>query len=512
MPEILCAFDLGTNGVKAGLFTPNGHSVAETYREYGVRYPQPQWVEQSIQAMWQAQCEASQALLAEFGIHPQSIAAVGISSQRATFAPLDKNGNPLGAFIGWQDKRSIVQCEEMATTVGARRYYEISGLPLEPTAAVSKILWIKENDPRLFERTATFGAAQNVHLTQLGVENPPCDLADAGYLGLLDIDNLNWSQELLNDLGIPGDKLPPLAYSGQRIGAVSAQAALATGLAAGTPVVLAGGDLQCAGLGMGIVQPGTISLGIGSGGGVLIYLERPMRHPEMALNCQPHVVPGAWELEGICLASGASYKWYRDVLSQHEKETAARRGDDPYELLNAAAAEVRPGAGGLLFMPALAGAGAPNWNPHARGVLLGLSLSTDKQAINRAVLEGICLEIRWMLASAREMGTRIEEVRIWGGAARSPLWNQIAADVYGVSAVTMTIREAGLAGAAICAGVGAGLFRDMYEGVDNFARVEQRFEPNPALQARYNEMFDLYQTTYRALVASGVFKRLGALQ
>lgn len=512
MPEFLCAFDLGTNGVKAGLFAPDGHLVAKSYREYGVSYPQPQWVEQSIEEMWQALCEASLALLAESGVQPQEIAAVGISSQRATFVPLDNKGNPLGAFIGWQDKRSIAQCEWMAENVGARRYYEISGLPLEPTAAVSKILWIKENDPHLFERTAIFGSAQNVHLHQMGIENPPCDLAGAGYLGLLDVDSLNWSQELLTQLGIPVEKLPRLAPSGECVGVVSSSAAQVTGLPTGIPVILAGGDLQCAGLGMGIVESGTVSLGIGSGGGVLIHLDDPLRHPEIALNCQPHVVPGAWEMEGICLASGASYKWYRDVLGQMEKESAARQGVDPYDLMNAAAATASPGAGGLLFMPALAGAGAPNWNPRARGCFLGLSLSTEKKDINRAVLEGICLEIRWMLTAANDLDLQIEEVRIWGGAARSPLWNQIASNVYGVPAVKMTIREAGLAGAAICAGVGVGLFGDMYEGVSNFVHVEQRYEPNPVLQAHYDEMFDLYKTTYRVLAAAGVFERLGALQ
>jgi xylulokinase len=511
MPAYLCAFDLGTTGVKAGILTPTGELVAYAYREYPVAYPGPRCVEQSIEAMWAAQCEASRQALDRCNIDPHEIAAVGISSQRATFVPVDRDENPLMRFIGWQDRRSLSQCAEMERRVGAERYYSIAGLPIEPTAAVSKILWLKENEPRIFERADKFASTQNVHLHQLGVSNAPCDLPDAAYLGLLDVDRLEWSGELLAVLGIPAEKLPALAASGTQVGEVSRIAAEATGLAPGTPLVLAGGDLQTAGLGMGISEPGYVSVGIGTGGGVLIYLEKPLRHPERALNCLPHAVAGAWEMEGICLASGAAYKWYRDTAGQLEKATATALGLDAYDLLNLEAAQATPGGGGVLVMPALAGSGAPNWYPGARGVILGLSLSSDKKQLGRALLEGICLEIRWMLEAAQMLGTAIAEVRIWGGAAKSDLWNQIAADVYGVQAARTEIPEAGLVGAAICAGVGVGIFSNAHEGARQMVRVEKRYVPDPKLRARYNELFDLYKLVYKLLKDGGVFERLQAL-
>lgn len=511
MPLLLCAFDLGTNGIKAGLFTPEGRMLGQSYQEYGIECPKSGWAEQSIERMWQAQCNATQALLASTGVNPKEIAAIGVSSQRATFAPLDAAGQPLSSFIGWQDHRSIQECEWMGRRLGARRYYEIAGLPLEPTAAVSKILWLKNHYPKLYERTTTFGSTQNVHLTQLGAENPPCDLADAGYMGLLDVDRLEWSQELLDALELSGEKLPKLAPSGTVVGALSAPAAEATGLAKGTPLVLAGGDLQVAGLGMGVVVPGTVSLGIGSGGGVLIYLERPLRHPGMGLNCQPHAVPGAWEMEGICLASGASYKWFRDVLGEPERQLAAQQGSDTYDVLNELAARSEIGAGGLLFLPALAGSGAPNWYPQARGMILGLTLATDRSALVRSLLEGICLEIRGMLEAAGYMGTPIDEVRIWGGAAKAPFWNQIAADVYGIPAIRTAISEAGLAGAAICAGAGVGVYQNVHQGVAGMIRIEERYEPDPAHHRIYNELYEIYTSAYRALKESGVFAQLSGL-
>ncbi len=511
MPDYLYAFDVGTTGVKAGVLTPDGQLIGTSYREYTVQYPGPQWVEQSIDAMWKAQCEASRELIGRFNIDPRDIAAIGISSQRATFVPLDKNEIPLTKFIGWQDKRSIAQCDQITRIVGAEHYYEIAGLPIEPTAAVSKILWLKEHAPKIFEQTQTFASTQNVHLRQLGVRNAPCDLPNAAYLGLLDVDNLAWSVELLDLLGIPIEKMPALVSSSQLVGEVSAQAAEQLGLAAGTPLVTAGGDLQCAGLGMGVAEPGYVSVGIGTGGGVLIYSEKPLRHPDMALNCLPHTIPGTWEMEGICLASGAAYKWYRDVLGQLEKEAAAGMDMDAYDFLNAEAARAEPGSGGIIVMPSLAGAGAPNWYPKARGIILGLTLTTDKKALTRAMLEGICLEIRWMLESAQRLGTKIEEVRIWGGAAKSNLWNQIAADVYGVPAAKTTIPEAGLVGAAICAGVGVGIYKNAQEGAHSIVRIERRYEPNLLLRDRYDEMFAIYKSVYRALFNEKVFERLAAL-
>jgi xylulokinase len=450
-------------------------------------------------------------LIHRLGISPGEIAAVGISSQRATFVPLDKDETPLTNFIGWQDKRSIDQCAEMIEKVGSERYYQIAGIPIEPTAAVSKILWLKEQAPEIFENTHTFASTQNVHLRQLGVRNSPCDLPDAAYLGLLDVDQMTWSTELLELLEIPQEKMPTLAPSGQLVGEISSQAAEATGLAAGTPLVTAGGDLQCAGLGLGVVEPGSVSVGIGTGGGVLIYLDQPLRHPDQGLNCLPHAVPGAWEMEGICLSSGAAYKWYRDVLSEAEKLAAQEQDIDPYEILNQQAAQADPGSNGLLVMPSFIGAGAPNWYPKARGMIFGLTLATDKKNLTRAMLEGICLEIRWMLEAAQKLGTKIEEIRIWGGAAKSPVWNQIAADVYGLPAIKTSIHDAGLAGAAICAGLGVGIYTSPKEAAHSIAQIERIYEPNPALKARYDEMFDIYKTIYQALNQAGVYERMAAL-
>jgi xylulokinase len=511
MTDYICAFDIGTTGVKAGILTPDGKVVGTAYREYGIQISGPQWVEQSVDEMWQAQGEACKQLLKDTAIDPKQIVAIGISCQRATFVPVDKDQKPLMNFIGWQDQRSIEQCDRMKKQIGLERYYKIAGLPLDPIAAISKIVWLKDNRPDIFEKAHLFASTQNVHLTQLGVENAPCDLPDAAYLGLLDVDNLAWSVELLDTLGIPAEKMPRLVPSGTQVGTVSKAAAEATGLAEGTPIVTAGGDLQNAGLGMGVAEPGYVSVGIGTGGGVLICTDRPLRHPDIALNCLPHAVAGTWEMEGIALASGGAYKWVRDTLGESECLRAAEEGVDPYELLNAQAGEAPAGSNGLLMMPMLLGAGSPNWDPQARGVILGLKASTSKCDIVRAVMEGICLELRWIIESAERLGTAIEEVRIWGGAAKSPLWNQIAANVYGVPAARTEVPDAGLIGASICAGVGVGMFADARDGARRMVRIAERYEPDPAASAKYTEMFGIYKDAYKALRDADVFERIAAV-
>ena len=511
MPEYLCSFDVGTTGVKAGILAPDGKLLGTAYQEYGILYPGPYMVEQSVEEMWQAQCQTSKKLLKTTGVNPADIAGVSISCQRATYVPLDKDLKPLTNFIGWQDQRSIDQCERMKKSLGLERYYRIAGLPLDPIAAVSKIVWLKETCPEIFDATHMFASTQNVHLHQLGVENPPCDLPDAAYMGLLDVDHLRWSEELLSELGIPAEKMPALVPSGQKVGEVSRAAAEATGLKAGTPIVTAGGDLQCSGLGVGVSEPGFVSVGIGTGGGILICVKEPLRHPEISLNCLPHAVSGSWEMEGIALASGGAYKWFRDTLGQLEQNAAAMVGIDPYEILNAEAAASPAGANGLIMMPTLLGAGSPNWYPKARGVMLGLTASTTKKDLIRAMLEGVCLEIRWIIEAAEKLGTAIAEVHIWGGAAKSRFWNQIAADVYGVPAARTRVSDAGVVGAAICAGVGVGLFKNAQEGARAMVGIAERYEPNAQASARYKEMFEIYKAAYKALVDAQVFERMSRL-
>lgn len=504
MPEYLFVFDIGTTGVKAAILTTGGELVGSEYLEYGVLQPQTGWVEQSVHALWQSQCLVSQKLVLNTGIALNKILAVAVSSQRATFVPIDRDEEPLMNYIGWQDQRGIRQTEKIKELIGEQRYYQISGLMVDTTAAVSKILWLKEHQPEIYHKTRYFASTQNVHLRQLGIRDAPCDLPNAAYLGLLDVDRLDWNQELLDALEIRSEKLPRLVPSGRLVGELSKEGAQSLGLLPGIPVVTAGGDLQVAGVGLGITKAGRASVGIGTGGGILTYLDSPVRHSGMGLNCLPHAAAGAWEMEGICLASGASYKWLRDTVFNKGR----RSNDEIYDEMGNAASLVPPGAGGILVMPSLAGSGAPNWYPYSKGVILGISLDTDKGALARGFLEGICLEIRWMLEAITSSNIQLDELHIWGGGARSKIWNQIAVDIYGLPAIRMEVDDAGLVGAAICAGVGIGLFKDVQEGAAAMVHPLERYDPNPELHEFYTSRFELFKQTFNALKESGIYKNL----
>ena len=350
-----------------------------------------------------------------------------------------------------------------------------------------------------------------MHLHQLGVRNAPCDLPNGSYMGLLDVDRFVWSEELLQKLGIPTEKMPALVPSCTAVGRVSREAAEATGLAEGTPLVTAGGDFQVGGLGVGLTAPGLVSLGIGTGAGISFLLDRPLRHPEIGMGCLAHAVPGTWEMEGICLASGGAHRWYRDILGQSEKEAAARLGVDAYDILSLQAGQSPVGAHGVFFMPSLAGTGTPFWLPTARGAFIGLSLATDKNDISRAVMEGICFELRNAFESAEQIGTLITEVRLWGGAAKSSFWMQMAADIFGVPIVKTAVADTGLIGAAICAATGVGIFESARQGASAMVRPVERYDPDRKNHERYNEMFGLYKDTYQALCAAGIYARMSGL-
>jgi xylulokinase len=511
MPGYFLAFDVGTSGVKAGIVTQDGHLLATASREYPSIYPAPQWVEQSIDKMWQAQCEVSQELIARSSLNPKEIAAIGISCQRATFVPVDRDEKPLTNFIGWQDKRSVKQCEMMREIIGDEQYYQIAGLPIEPTAAVSKIMWLKDNQPDIFDRTYKFYSTQNVHLHQLGVENAPCDLPDASYIGLLDVKGLGWSRQLLNLLEIPAEKMPAVVPSCCQVGQVSKAAAQATGLPEGIPLVTAGGDLQVGGLGLGVAEPGVVSLAMGTGAGVMFCLNTPLFDSNRAMACLAHCVPGTWEMEGICLASGGAHKWFRDILAVSEKDAAARFGVNAFDILNLEAADVPPGSNGLIIMPCFAGAGSPFWYPKARGVIMGITLGTDKKTLARAMMEGITLELSNIFEAARKAGAEVNEVRVFGGASKSRVWNQISADVYGVPVYTAKVQDTGLIGASICAGIGIGLFADAREGARAMVRLSECYEPNPKTHCRYQEIASIYRDTFNTLKDAGIFERICAL-
>lgn len=507
----LCGIDIGTTGVKVMIFDLQGNPISSAYREYGCTFPYPGWVEQDGEFLWQETCQATREAIAKSGVSPKDIAAVGLSTQRCTLVPVDKNGDALRPSISWQDRRTVKECDFIRSAVGEERYYQVTGLPIDPTWSVSKIMWIRDNQPEIYERAHKFVLDQERILHKLGAETFPEDWSNGSLQGLMDIESFQWSDELITKLGIDRDKLPELVPSAKMVGRVSKKAAELSGFAEGMPIVTGGGDQQCAGIGAGVIKPGFVEVTIGTAGVTLAFLDKPLRDPTRRLPCSAHAYPGKWECEGLQLAAGSAYKWYRNALAILEVKVANQVGVDPYNIINEQASALPPGSNGVICLPYFAGSGAPNWDPFARGTLLGLTLAHERAAIARAIMEGVSLETREILEAMEALGLELKEVRLTGGATKSPLWNQIQADIYGKPCAKLAVDEATTLGAAILGGVGAGVFNSLEEAVGEMVRVVETREPNPEAHRRYNELYAIYKDAYQALAAAKVYERLAKL-
>jgi xylulokinase len=506
----VAAIDLGTTGVKAGIFDATGRLLALAQREQALLFPAPGRVEQSPRRTWELQCASVREAVRTSGVRRDAVVAVALSVQRGTVIALDRRGQPIGNYIVWMDRRGLGHLEQVRACVGADRYYDTAGHPLVPYTGLSKLLWLRSEAPRAFDRCRVVAPPQTLHLRWLGADDFVCDPSAGTFFFPFDIARATWSDALIDLLGFPREKLPTVVPSTTVVGRISAAAADACGLSRATRIVAGGGDGQCAAVGSGVTRPGRVMINIGTAAGVQTFLPAPRLDPRRILNCGAHVIPGAWEMEGHTQASGAVLRWVRDLLRPNGAGRADSRGWG-YQQLTAAAAAAPPGARGLLLLPTFNGASAPLDRPGARGALLGLTLAHTRADLVRAALEGITLELRWMLEAMRETGVPLREVRVVGGGARSAVWNQIHADVLGIPIEVLDIPDAAVAGAAVCAAVAAGVFGDFQRAADAFARPGGRHEPVAGHAGTYDRLYATYRRAFAALDREGVFADLGTL-
>jgi xylulokinase len=511
MAKYISGIDEGTQGVKAAIFDLNGKVMGISYHEYPAVYMQGGWAEQDGELVWRETCAAVRDAIAQSGVDPKDIASVGLSTHRCTTAMVDEKGDCVRRSILWNDRRTTKQCDDISAIVGADRYYDITGLPMDPTWAVSKIMWVRENEPEVFEKTYKFTQEQERFLVKLGADDFYEDHATASLQGLMDIETFEWSDELIDKLGLPKEKLPKLISSAKQVGVVSRKAAEETGFAEGMPIVTGAGDQQCAAIGAGVVKPNTVEITLGSAGVTIAFQDAPHRDAERKLPCSAHAVPGKWISEGLQMAAAMSYKWYRNGFANMEAKAAQDLGVDPYDIINLQIDKVPPGSHGVICLPFFSGAGAPNWDAFARGTFIGLSLAHDKNVMARSILEGVVFEAREILERMENLGMKFEEVIITGGSTKSPLWNQMQADIYGKPCRKLLNEQGSCLGGAILGAVGAGVFPSLTEAVDNLVNYGETYIPNDANRKMYDKTFDIYKRTYQALNASNVYKDLAEL-
>lgn len=500
MSEILVGVDVGTTGARCMLFDPQGNRISGHYCEYGAEYPKPGWVEQDASLLIERTMEACQAAVAASDAHPSDVAAIGFSTQRSVTCPVDAQGNAVRPTISWQDARTGAEVEDMKALIDPALYYELSGLPMGATWLITKLLWMRKHEPEQYARTSRFIQNQDLVLKAFGASGFHTDLCDMAFYGVWDIKNVGWNARLLDLFGVSANLFGSPTQPGTRVGEIPPAVAEKTGFAAGTPICVGAGDQNCSVVGMGAIEPGMGTVTLGTAGLAILCTNRPV--PGFGgMMVTNHAVQGRWEVEGLSNAAASSYRWFRDTL-----------GVGDYEHLNDLAARAVPGSKGLLFLPYLATAATPHWNADARAAFIGLSLAHGKEELTRSVMEGVAFEIRDMIQQWRDRDMGLNVLRIGGGATRSPLWNQIQSDVYGLPVQTVKETESTVLGAAILAGVGAGVFNTIEEGVESMVTVAGDIEPNPATHERYEEAYQAFVRAYQGLDSSGTFAALARIQ
>jgi xylulokinase len=502
--KVLLGVDIGTSGSKALLVDPDGNVLASATGDYPMFTPRPLWAEQNPQDWWAGTVQAIRQALQSAGVKPEQVAGVGLTGQMHGLVLLDNKGEVLRPCIMWNDQRTGAQCEAITQKIGSRRLLQLIANPVLPGFTAPKIVWVREHEPDVYGRIAHVLLPKD-YIRYMLTGAFATEVSDASGTALLNVEGRRWSEEMLAALDIPAEWLPECQESPVPTAAISSQAAGETGLRADTPVVGGGGDQAAQAVGSGIIEQGTISVTLGTSGVVFAATDRFLLEPEGRLHAFCHAVPGQWHLMGVMLSAAGSLRWYRDVLGQAEMAKANANGSDVYDVLCQQAASAPAGSEGLIFLPYLSGERTPYPDPDARGVFFGLTLRHGKEHMVRAVLEGVTYGLRDSLELMRNMGVEIKQVRASGGGAKSLLWRQILADVFNSEIVLTNVTEGAAFGAAVLAGVGAGVYGDVREACGRTIRVTDSVVPGANVSI-YDAYYPIYRELYPALAPH--FKRV----
>ena len=499
--------DLGTTSVKVGLFDDQGAKVAACTREHQLITAEGGIVEQKPQVYWDTFRQCLADVLETAAVERNAIVALSFSSQGETMLLMDENDEPLGNFIVWMDTRAQEEAEKINRWFSAHEILERTGQgPITSLYPACKVLWLRRNQPELFSKARRMLLLDDYFLFRMtgkhyGEGSNWC----TSYMW--DINTRAWWPEMLDKLHVDESWLPEMKETGTPLGFILPEVADELGLPQTLLLVTGGLDTSCGTVGVGNVEPGIFSESTGAVLVVCTKVDHVVLDYGGELPCFYGVVPGLYMLH-TGAKGGIMFRWLRDNLCKEEMEQAEREGKDAYALMDELAAGVPAGSEGLILLPHFGGAGAPETNQYAKGLLYGLSLQHTKAHIIRAFLEATAMNIRRMIDYAeRVTGQPVEEVRTLGGAAKSPLWCQIKADVLGRRVVTMkNTQDAAALGAALIAGVGAGIWPSLTEVAGKIAQPDRVYTPNPENREAYDKALERYELLVDAV--GGIAKAL----
>jgi xylulokinase len=488
--------DVGTGGSRAVLVKNDGSIAASATTPHApFASLGPAWAEQEPDDWWRASLDSLRAVRQQPGAVGLAIDAIGLSGQMHGAVLLDDQGSVLRPSIIWCDQRTSAECRWLDDTVGTRRLLDLTLNPALTNFTLTRLLWVRTHEPQIWTRVRHVLLPKDYVRLRLS-KTFATDVADASGTLLLDVARRRWSDDMMEATGLRKEILPDVFESPAVCARVSREAAGVTGLSEGTPIVAGAGDQAAGAVGMGITRPGAVSVTIGTSGVVFAATERPALDPQGRIHTFCHAVPGRWHVMGVTQAAGLSLRWLRD---QFGADTTSDGGDAAYERLVREAAGVPAGSDGVLWAPYLMGERTPHCDPDVRAALLGLSAQHTRGHAVRAVMEGVAFSLRDSFAIFEELSLPIVSVRAGGGGARSPLWRQIQADTFNRSIETVKAEEGAAYGAAILAGVGAGLWPSVDDACDAIVRTAARTDPDPDATAVMKVRYGQFRRVYPAL-------------
>jgi xylulokinase len=484
--------DVSTTATKALLISANGEVLATAAAEYSFETPRPLWSEQHPDLWWNGTQKSIHAVLQKSGVSTDEIGGIGLTGQMHGLVLLDDAGEILRPAILWNDQRTQAQCDEIHRRIGREKFIQITGNVALTGFTAPKILWVKENEPEIYAKASHVLLPKDFVRYKL-TGDLAMDKADGSGTVLLGLKERDWSGEVLSALGIPRSWMPPLYEGPQITGHLTLAAAEATGLKAGTPVMAGGGDQAAQAVGVGAVKPGIIGLTVGTSGVVFATTSSALIEPEGRLHAFCHAIPGMWHFMGVMLSAAGSLQWYRDTLAPGIS----------FNDLQKEAETVPAGSEGLQFLPYLSGERTPHPDPLARGAFIGLTLRHGRGHMTRAVLEGVAFGLKDIFTLIQNAGLgAILQVRASGGGTKGTLWRQILASVLEAELVTVNTSEGAAYGAAILAGVGAGVWMNVTDACEKIIKVTGITTPDESQAVVYRKMYSLYRELYPALKTS----------
>lgn len=494
----LLGIDIGTSGTRALICDDCGKVIATAGAEHSIFAPKPGWSEQDPLDWWSAVCKATKSVLKKSRLKPGDVTGIGLSGQMHGSVFLDHSGSgtPLRRALLWNDQRTAEQCAEIESKAGGReQLIEMVANPALTGFTAPKILWVRQHEPRVFEKTRHILLPKDYIRFRMTGEYAT-EVSDASGTLLLDVKNRKWSDRLLELLEIDRALLPSMHESPEVTGTLSRQAAKEMGLREGVPIVGGAGDNAAGAVGNGVVSSGIVFATLGTSGVVFAHSDAPALDPRGRVHTMCHAVPGKWCVFGCMLSAGGSFQWFRNQLGEGEVLEAKRRKIDPYEILIDKAERAPIGAEGLFFLPYLTGERCPYPDPCARGGWIGLTARTNRDMMIRALLEGVTFGMRDALEIIREMSIPVKEVRAGGGGARSQFWQHLQADIYNQPIILTNASEGPAYGAALLAGVGTGAWSSVEQACRAAIKTTKRINPNKKNAATYDRYYATYHKLY----------------